>query len=106
MKNNMPPPSASSSAASCLDALLSQSSSRIRGGTERPENCCCGNLQCAYLLHNNAALEGLENQLENAARIGQVRTCLAIMFDPSSDTFHFRTRATFVLLTTYGLGIG
>lgn len=63
--------SASSPAASSLDALLSQSSCGVRGNRERPTSCCCGNLHCAYLRHNNAALEGLENQLENAARIGQ-----------------------------------
>lgn len=78
---------ASTPAASCLDALLSQSSSRMRGSTERPASCCCGNLQCAYLEYNNAALEGLENQLETAARIGQVGTYfLGIVFDPSNET--------------------
>ena len=76
-----------STAASCLDALLSQSASRMRGTTERPTSCCCGNLQCAYLQHNNAALEGLEDQLENAARIGQVGACfLGTVFDPSNET--------------------
>lgn len=65
--HNMEP----SPAASSLDVLLSQSSSVMRGSIERPASCCCGKLQCAYLEHNNAALEGLEKQLENAARIGQ-----------------------------------
>ena len=46
----------------------------MRRSTERPTNCCCGNLHCAYLEHNDAALKGLESQLENAARIGQVGT--------------------------------
>lgn len=44
----------------------------MRRSTERPTSCCCGSLHCAYLEHNNAALEGLESLLENAARIGQV----------------------------------
>lgn len=53
---------------------------------ERPASCCCGKLKCAYLEHNNAALEGLENQLENAARIGQVSACSSgNMFDPSNQ---------------------
>ena len=36
-------------------------------------NCCCGRPNCAYLEHNNAALGGLEKDLETAARLGQVR---------------------------------
>lgn len=35
--------------------------------------CCCGLPDCAYLEHNNAALGGLERDLETAARLGQVR---------------------------------
>lgn len=35
--------------------------------------CCCGHAACAYLEHNNAALGGLERDLETAARLGQVR---------------------------------
>ncbi|QKX55028.1 uncharacterized protein TRUGW13939_02119 [Talaromyces rugulosus] len=33
--------------------------------------CCCGRLDCAYLRHNNVALEDLEKDLETAARLGQ-----------------------------------
>ncbi|KAJ5951734.1 uncharacterized protein N7479_010147 [Penicillium vulpinum] len=33
--------------------------------------CCCGRKDCALLEHNNAALEGLEKDLETAARLGQ-----------------------------------
>lgn len=39
--------------------------------------CCCGRNDCALLEHNNVALEGLEKDLETAARLGQVR----ILFD-------------------------
>jgi hypothetical protein len=35
--------------------------------------CCCGQPACAYLEHNNAALGGLEKDLETAAKLGQVR---------------------------------
>lgn len=35
--------------------------------------CCCGRDKCALLEHNNVALEGLEKDLETAARLGQVR---------------------------------
>jgi hypothetical protein len=35
--------------------------------------CCCGRNDCALLEHNNIALEGLEKDLETAARLGQVR---------------------------------
>ena len=83
----MDPSSAFSPAASHLDALLSQSASGMRGTTERPTSCCCGIMHCAYLENNNAALQGLENQLENAARVGQVGACfLEIVFDPSNET--------------------
>ncbi|KAJ5698201.1 hypothetical protein N7462_000206 [Penicillium macrosclerotiorum] len=33
--------------------------------------CCCGRQDCATLEHNNVALEGLEKDLETAARLGQ-----------------------------------
>lgn len=35
--------------------------------------CCCGRNDCAFLQNNNLALEGLEKDLETAARLGQVR---------------------------------
>lgn len=35
--------------------------------------CCCGRDDCALLEHNHVALEGLEKDLETAARLGQVR---------------------------------
>jgi hypothetical protein len=38
--------------------------------------CCCGQPSCAYLDHNNAALGGLEKDLETAAKLGQVRWCI------------------------------
>ena len=60
--------SASSAASPTLDALLSQS----LNGVERSINCCCGREQCVYLEQNNAAVEGLEKKLQNAAQIGQV----------------------------------
>ncbi len=38
--------------------------------------CCCGRVYCAYLEQNNAALSGLEKDVETAAKLGQVRsTC-------------------------------
>lgn len=39
--------------------------------------CCCGQDDCALLEHNNVALEGLEKDLETAARLGQVRCYLS-----------------------------
>lgn len=36
--------------------------------------CCCGRNDCAFLHHNNVALEGLEKDLATAARLGQVRS--------------------------------
>lgn len=40
--------------------------------------CCCGRLDCAYLKHNNVALEDLEKDLETAARLGQVGIFLSL----------------------------
>lgn len=34
--------------------------------------CCCGNESCAYLKHNQSALEGLERDVSTAARLGKV----------------------------------
>ncbi|KAL6714049.1 hypothetical protein ACLMJK_008543 [Lecanora helva] len=50
-----------------LDALMSQSPHSI----EHLATCCCGREQCAYLEYNTAAIEGLEKDLQNAAKIGQ-----------------------------------
>lgn len=35
-------------------------------------NCCCGNETCAYLKHNQIALDGLERDVSTAARLGKV----------------------------------
>lgn len=37
-------------------------------------NCCCGNDACAYLKHNQTALDGLERDVSTAARLGKVCT--------------------------------
>lgn len=67
---------------------------------DNPTICCCGRQQCSYLQHNNAALEGLEKDLKNAAQIGQVRSLqiprtitirpLFSLFDVASHSFHAR----------------
>ncbi|KAK5121080.1 hypothetical protein LTR85_005564 [Meristemomyces frigidus] len=36
-----------------------------------PATCCCGNAACAYLFHNQSALEGLERDVRTAAKLGQ-----------------------------------
>ena len=38
----------------------------------RPTTCCCGNEHCAYLKDNQRALDGLEKDVVNAARLGKV----------------------------------
>ncbi len=58
-------------ASSALDSLLTQSIGGMKV-TDRKVICCCGRSQCAYMEHNNAALEGLEKDLQSAAQIGQV----------------------------------
>lgn len=55
------------------DALGLAHSQRARSGdAQTAQNCCCGRPSCAYWEHNNAALGGLERDLETAARLGQV----------------------------------
>ncbi|KAJ5778626.1 hypothetical protein N7520_001872 [Penicillium odoratum] len=52
--------------------------------------CCCGRDDCALLEHNNLALEGLEKDLETAAKLGQV-SLLSSLFALASvmTTLHF-----------------
>ncbi|KFY25262.1 hypothetical protein V493_04737 [Pseudogymnoascus sp. VKM F-4281 (FW-2241)] len=38
---------------------------------ERDTECCCGRDSCAYLRHNNEALDGLEKDVRTAAQLGQ-----------------------------------
>ena len=58
--------------AASLEAAMSQSLSIPVG---RPNlACCCGRTSCAYLSHNNAALDDLEKDLRTAAQLGQVCT--------------------------------
>jgi hypothetical protein len=38
--------------------------------------CCCGNLDCAYLKQNQDSLDDLEQDVRNAAKLGQVCTAL------------------------------
>ena len=40
--------------------------------TRPPIACCCGNIACAYLQHNESALDGLERDVSTAARLGKV----------------------------------
>ena len=63
----------SASASANLESLLSQFPPDMPSRNERVSRCCCGQLQCAYLEQNNAALRGLEKDLRSAAQIGQVR---------------------------------
>ncbi|KAJ6084509.1 hypothetical protein N7486_011309 [Penicillium sp. IBT 16267x] len=41
--------------------------------------CCCGRDDCALLEHNNVALEGLEKDLETAAKLGQYWVLLCFL---------------------------
>ena len=43
------------------------------GSGESKLKCCCGRPDCAYLEHNNAAVDDIERKLERAAQLGQVR---------------------------------
>ncbi|KAL4917093.1 hypothetical protein BDW62DRAFT_211450 [Aspergillus aurantiobrunneus] len=60
-------------------AFINPSTSRAEGhipthssSTSRADlHCCCGREECAFLQNNHNALEGLEKDLETAARLGQ-----------------------------------
>ena len=66
--------------ASALETLLAQSSHGMQSdGQQRPRACCCGQDQCAYLEQNDVVLKGLEQDLQSAAQIGQVRQPLAVL---------------------------
>jgi hypothetical protein len=43
------------------------------GPADTKLNCCCGRPDCAYLEHNNSAVDDIERKLERAAQLGQVR---------------------------------
>lgn len=63
---------------SSAGASMEHSSLHLMRTATRPSipdlKCCCGQLECAYLKHNNAALEGLEKGLADCGAIGQVRS--------------------------------
>ncbi|CAI7640125.1 unnamed protein product [Penicillium palitans] len=62
--------------------------------------CCCGRNDCALLEHNNVALEGLEKDLETAARLGQVHSTSFERWPPSDHDLPFsRTVLAFVMAT-------
>ena len=85
--NNMSSPPVASAASAALDSLLSQPLGGMRG-MERPATCCCGREQCAYLEHNEAAIQGLEKDLQSAAQIGQVSShfgCSPICGTPKNN---------------------
>jgi len=44
---------------------------------QRIHKCCCGNDACAYLKHNQSALDGLERDVRTAAQLGQVCSMFA-----------------------------
>ncbi|KAL2055737.1 hypothetical protein ABVK25_003981 [Lepraria finkii] len=66
----MAQPAVPSAASATLDSVLSQSLCGMRS-MQRPATCCCGRELCVYLEHNNAAMDGLEKDLQSAAQIGQ-----------------------------------
>ena len=87
--------SASLATSPTLDALLSQSLHAV----ERSAACCCGQEQCAYLESNNAAMQGLEKNLQSAAQVGQVCTGLILLLITSILQVHGENEGAYL----YGL---
>lgn len=42
--------------------------------------CCCGNPDCAYLKQNQDSLDDLQQDVRNAAKLGQVCTSPTLLF--------------------------
>lgn len=63
-----------------LQSFLSTYGQGDADGASIPEHhqsaCCCGNPDCAYLKQNQDSLDDLEQDVRNAAKLGQVRTIL------------------------------
>ena len=49
------------------------------GPSDPKLRCCCGRADCAYLEHNNAAVDDIEKKLERAAQLGQVRALSPVL---------------------------
>ncbi|KAI9706054.1 MAG: hypothetical protein M1836_005460 [Candelina mexicana] len=54
-----------------LESSLLRQNCHIPRSTSPHLECCCGRQECAFLKHNNAALEGLEKDVQTAAQLGQ-----------------------------------
>lgn len=57
---------------SFLDDNDSAGASSYIPASRPPISCCCGNVACAFLKHNESALDGLERDVSTAARLGKV----------------------------------
>jgi len=74
----------------CLDLRghipghLNTMNSANDGSTEPKLKCCCGRPHCAYLEHNNAAVDDIEKKLERAAQLGQVRAPSRVLCLPNT----------------------
>jgi hypothetical protein len=55
-----------------MEAVLEELPPWERSTTETEMRCCCGKQDCVFLKRNYAVLDTLENDVHNAARMGQV----------------------------------
>lgn len=62
---------------------------RTASEMESSLKCCCGRTDCAYLEHNNVAVAALEQDLERAAKLGQVRDIDFLSFPLFLFLLHF-----------------
>jgi hypothetical protein len=74
--SNLGPNRASAGAATGTSQVESYIPTHSSSTSWKDLHCCCGRKECAYLQNNHVALEGLEKDLETAARLGQVRSLL------------------------------
>ncbi|KAL2798553.1 hypothetical protein BJX66DRAFT_34661 [Aspergillus keveii] len=69
--SNLGPSRASAGAATGTSQVESYIPTHSSSTSREDLHCCCGRKECAYLQNNHVALEGLEKDLETAARLGQ-----------------------------------
>ncbi|CEL06761.1 hypothetical protein ASPCAL09933 [Aspergillus calidoustus] len=70
--NSSPGPDRASASATTGTSQVESYIPTHSSSTSREDlHCCCGRKECAYLQNNHVALEGLEKDLETAARLGQ-----------------------------------
>ena len=60
--------------------VLDSAASPLRSTHRNAPQCCCGHPECEFLKQNASALQDLENDVRQAATMGQVRALLFLLY--------------------------